>query len=312
VAYVRIENATYRNLTENDLFVCAIGYEPRSLYLLKENMKSRTSKNTLLLFLNRKFYIGKLKDELDDKCIVGIDCVYNDGSKVAEIVKDFYNKKSPVSSLNIDYSSMPRNWYYAFPKQFANISDDSKMFFWYVAGDYDKSKLSAKEFPTAGIKEVLWSTGSACPSNSTTRYHLMGLGYDGYRSEAIYNITEPNNLYICYSFNPYQNQTRLQVNEKNRWLIANSIKEIDLPLNDFSGMVSKLCELVYSLLQGGQVIIVPDGTKPLIMAMSILPDILTSSEYNDKLTCLAIERSEKFTPVEVIARQGEVFGFKVL
>lgn len=58
-----------------------------------------------------------------------------------------------------------------------------------------------------------------------------------------------------------------------------------------SGMVDKLCELVYDQMQSGQVIIIPDGPKPLIMAMSLIPDIVKK----DGVTCLHISRNTNFS-----------------
>ncbi len=72
-------------------------------------------------------------------------------------------------------------------------------------------------------------------------------------------------------------------------------------------MVSKLSEIATEFLLLGNVILIPDGPKPLIFAISLIPDILCKSG----LTCLHISRnSEYFEAVDVTAT-GTVYGFSI-
>ena len=80
---------------------------------------------------------------------------------------------------------------------------------------------------------------------------------------------------------------------------------IALHLNDFEFMVSKMCETANELLPSGDIILIPDGPKPLIFAMSLVPLMI---EKNG-ITCLHITRNkDHFEAVDVYAT-GVVCGF---
>ena len=79
-----------------------------------------------------------------------------------------------------------------------------------------------------------------------------------------------------------------------------------LRLDDFSFMISKLRDLANELLSTGDVILVPDGPKPLIFAMSLIPDLLNKNG----LTCLHISRNSDFSVVDVTAT-GTINGFSI-
>ena len=304
-----IENREYGQLTNSDFFIGTIGYEPRSLQLLKKNRKSRNADNTLLFCLDKKQYLEKypsLSDELSKKGVIIIDYQYESGPQVAACILDLYDQLPPQSTLHIDYSSMPRGWYCRLPKELLKLDAvDKRVFFWYVPG-----KHIGENFPTAGINRIFNEQGNADPAEKP-RYHIMGLGYDKFRSEAVYSIIEPENLVICYSFSTKHKEINSVVEEKNKRLFNNSVNVIDFPIDDFSGMVSILRGLVDSYLQYGQVIIVPDGPKPLVLAMSMIPDIIGEKSAEQGLTCLYIERSSDCEFIEVEARPNEIFGFEI-
>ena len=304
-----IINKEYKQLTKNDFFVGVIDYEPRSLYLLTKNKRSRNASNTLLLCLDNKHYdeySSSLSNELSGKGIIAVDCQSYSEQQVVAHMLEFLNSMPPHSTLHIDYSSMPRDWYCRLPKALLNLGAKSKnIYFWYVPGGH-----IGDNFPTAGINRIYYDHGNVDPTEKP-RYHIMGLGYDKFRSEAVYNIVEPENLVICYSFSPTRNKTKEIVIKQNQRLINNSINVIDFPLNDFAGMVSKLQGLVLNYLRYGQVIIVPDGTKPLILAMSMISDVMGNKDTEFGLTCLFIERSKDCKNIEVDARSNEIYGFQI-
>jgi len=304
-----IENREYTPLKNNDFFVGTIGYEPRSLFLLEKNKKSRSKENTMLFCLDKKHYIEgvpSLYDELSGKGIITIDCQYDSGQYVTAKVYEFFSQVPINSNLHIDYSSMPRGWYCRLPKVLSDIcSENKELFFWYVPGEH-----ISDNFPTAGVNSIYNNQERADPTEKT-RYHIMGLGYDKYRSEAVYSLIEPENLVTCYSFSLKRSETKKYVTQQNIRLLSNSINVIDFPINDFASMIAKLRGLVSNYLQYGQVIIVPDGTKPLILAMSMMPDVIDERDARG-LTCLFIERSKDCMYIEVGARQNEIYGFQLM
>ena len=82
---------------------------------------------------------------------------------------------------------------------------------------------------------------------------------------------------------------------------------VALHIEDFEFMVSKLCDTTNELLPAGDVILIPDGPKPLIFALSLVPNLVRKHG----ITCLHITRNnEHFEAVDVIAT-GTVHGFLV-
>lgn len=80
-----------------------------------------------------------------------------------------------------------------------------------------------------------------------------------------------------------------------------------LHMEDFEFMVSKLCDTVNELLPVGEVILIPDGPKPLIFALSLVPDLVGKHG----VTCLHISRNnENFEAVDV-KPTGIIRGFEV-
>ena len=72
----------------------------------------------------------------------------------------------------------------------------------------------------------------------------------------------------------------------------------------------KMNEIIIEQTREGQIIIIPDGPKPLIFAMS-LSSILT--DVDDDITCLHINRNELLADnkVKVLARENEIYGVKI-
>ena len=263
-----LKNSKYNKLTERDMLVFTVGHEPRSTYLFEQNYDSRDQYNTLAFHINNKSdgrsqYINKLKKQ----GITVIDCDYGDVRIVADRIIEFVNSReseSALGHLNIDYSSMPRSWYCALPILFDAYYDyQGEVFFWYNAGTYPRAY---KDFPTEGIDSISVFSGISLPSVDTKRYHFMGLGFDSLRTETIKSIVEPDTLIACYAYNPKYPIIKDQVYNVNKRTIQNASLSVTLPLDSFVGMVDKLCSLVYDLLQkNAQVVLVPDGPKPLIM-----------------------------------------------
>ena len=69
-------------------------------------------------------------------------------------------------------------------------------------------------------------------------------------------------------------------------------------------------EIIIEQTREGQIIIIPDGPKPLIFAMS-LSSILAN--IDDDITCLHINRNELLinNKVKVLARENEIYGVKI-
>jgi hypothetical protein len=305
-----IKNKDYAKLNATDLLICALGYEPRSCFLFEENIDSRNRENTLVFRLDKGKHMQKCLAKIKNKEIQLIDCEYKDSEKVYQCICNFLKSKSQITnktSLYIDYSSMPRSWYCPLPVSLSNsFHENIDTTFFYVAGDYpDKSE----NYPTAGIDSISVFSGLSLPAVDIKRFHIMGLGYDRIRTETVKSIIEPDLLITCYVYNPIDINSKEKISKLNKDFIKKSLLTVALPINNFSCMVDKLCELVYDQVRDGQVIIIPDGPKPLIMAMSLIPELVKKNA----ITCLHISRNNIcHNKIQVTPRKNEIFGFQVL
>ena len=138
-----------------------------------------------------------------------------------------------------------------------------------------------------------------------SRVHVVALGYDVIRTQAILSITDPSYLVSCYAYDPEREGFLENIKQINEPILARSAMSLALHVEDFEFMVSKLCDTTNELLPVGDVVLIPDGPKPLIFALSLVPDLVGKQG----VTCLHIARNnDYFEPVDVTPT-GKVCGF---
>lgn len=311
---VKLLNETYSEniFNSEDLFICSIGYEQRSYYLYDKLSKQLNSPNMLIIFFDDyKNYENTWKKLLEikkDKNIQLQFCNYENHDKVMEIIKKFiwqHKKEKENIRIHIDYSSMPRSWYCRLPKNLASwLEKEDKAFFWYVEGIYPDSY---DEYPSAGIDSFSFFSGKPTIRTDGKRVHILSLGYDTVRTQALVSILDPESIIACNAYNTKNIGISEKVKRLNKDLIAQAIALVSLQLDDMSFMISKLSELSFEYQPLGDVILIPDGPKPLILAMSLIPDMVDL----EGITCLHISRnSDHFAPIDVVAKKS-VCGFSL-
>lgn len=305
-----IHNESFDSFSFNDtdIFIFSLGYEKRSYYIYNKIQKKINSKNVLaLIFDDYKNYphTAEQKDTIIKNNSAQVEIVsYNDSEKVSDIITDFISDRDE-RRIHFDYSSMPRSWYCRIPNLLKKSLDNGKqLFFWYSEGKYPQSY---DEFPSAGIHSFSLFSGIPDLSPTGRRSHILALGYDSIRTQAITSIIDPDILITCYTYSMKRPEIKGKILKINKELLAKSTFDVAFRLEDFSFMVSKLCEIVYERIDTGSVIFVPDGPKPLIFAMSLVPNIIDKPG----VTCMHMSRNnEHFTPLKVEPR-GTVFGFSI-
>jgi hypothetical protein len=307
---MRIRNRTYQELTKSDVLICALGYESRSWFLLEQNFDTRTKENTLIFCFEKHKNVHALLNKIASKQIRVVESNYSDVNHAKQQLENFLQTISCQQEklkIHFDYSSMPRSWYCSFPFVTSESFElGEEVLFWYVSGDYPDTYTN---YPSAGIESISVFSGLALPAVDIKRFHMVGLGYDNIRTETVISITEPESLIACYAYNPKNSETKESAYKANKRVIDRALISVALPTDNFRGSVDMLCELVYNFLRDGQVILVPDGPKPLIMAMSLVPHIINKNG----LTCLHISRnSNHYSKIDVKPRESEIYGFQVL
>ncbi len=311
---VKLLNETYSNnlFFPDDLFICSIGYEQRSYHLYDQLAKQIKNENILILFYddNEKYKHCK-KKALELQQISNISNFfgnYKNYAQAIDIICDFiYQKKQREKNIrvHIDYSSMPRSWYCRLPIKLAKLLDkNDKVYFWYVEGEYP---VAYDEYPSAGIDSFTFFSGKPTLRTDNKRVHILSLGYDTIRTQALVSILDPESMIACNAYTTKNIGISENVKKINKELISQAVALVSLQLDDISFMISKLSELAREHQPLGDVIFIPDGPKPLILAMSLIPDIVKL----EGITCLHISRnSDHFTPINVVAKEN-VWGFSL-
>lgn len=308
-----IENAEFHEelFHENDLCIFAIGYEQRSYHLLdKVASFSNPPKRMVFAFDDYESHVhahNKI-DALHKNGSQFILMKYSDSQavhdKILESAKKMIAKNESIT-IHIDYSSMPRSWYCKLPLLLQDIlRDDDIVYFWYSEGEYP---ASYEEYPSAGIDAFSFYSGKPSLEIENNRVHILALGYDTIRTQAIISITDPDYLVACYAYNPRRENFAENIKRVNSDFLSKAAMSVALRLNDFCFMVSKLRDLSNELLSTGDVILVPDGPKPLIFAISLIPDLLNKNG----LTCLHIARNSSHFVVVDVTPTGVVDGFSI-
>lgn len=308
-----IENAEYRKdcFDVSDLYIFAVGYEHRSYYLY-DQLKSVLGRLEPIIFAFDDYHnFEHTRDRVEKFEKDGIHVnkqSYFEYQAVQEVIvnaiKAEITSKDSIT-VHIDYSSMPRSWYCQLPILLESIIRDvDKIYFWYAEGEYPSSY---EEYPSAGIDAFSFFSGKPSLQIENNRIHVLALGYDAIRTQAIVSITDPDYLALCYAYNPDREGFSESIQQVNHDILARAAISLSLRLNDFSFMVAKLRETANELLSTGDVILIPDGPKPLIFAISLIPDLLNKNG----LSCLHVARnSSHFEAIDVIPT-GVLYGFSM-
>jgi hypothetical protein len=308
-----IENSKYNDniFHNNDFYIFAIGYEQRSYFLYDKILSNIKSDNSLIFIFddyeNHNHTKQKIQ-EIKKNNIIPTIVKYSDSlivqNKILEELKNNDIQDDSIT-IHIDYSSMPRSWYCKLPILFQKfLKKNDTVYFWYSEGEYP---FQYKVFPTAGIDDFSFFAGKPSLQTDSNRVHVLALGWDKTRTQAILSMIDPDYIVACYAYSPQREEFPESIKETNESILLRTAMSFALRLDDFSFMVSKLREIANELLSTGDVILIPDGPKPLIFAISLVPDLLNK----DGITCLHVARnSNYFNPVNVIAT-GEIYGFSI-
>ncbi|MGN1137135.1 MAG: hypothetical protein ACI4SF_13065 [Oscillospiraceae bacterium] len=296
---------------ENSYLICSVGYEDRSFFIL--NKLKNKLENRYMAFSFTEFTKSTNKpDRISEEKLKHentIDISYDDIEVFFDKIKALIielKKKHDKLELHIDYSYMPRQWYCKLPSFLSELlSKKDAVFFWYSEGIYPKD---FKEYPTAGIDSFLYFSGNPSLRTNRKRTHLLSLSYDIIRTEGIISILDPENFISCCAYDSESTSIKQNVSKINQSIISRAKMCVYTHLDDFQLMLSKLCEIVNDFWQLGDVIIIPDGPKPLIFAMSLIPTLLNKHG----IICMQVTRTNRNTTPINVKPNGKVIGFSII
>lgn len=266
---MKINNeSSFETMRQNDLFVCSFGSETRSLALFMRASKI-LSKDNIIVFSFDTLVKSNPDVYRVSKTVQGHSINYNDWDKALSIIIEKYRSSCGSVNIHVDYSCMPRGWYTRMPDRIVPLlREGDKLYFWYTEVDvYDS-------VPNAGICGIDYFFGKPTIRPNNKRVHIIALGFDSIRTQAITNKLDPDAYITCYAYDPRNCRIGKKVEEQNDDIISNAILSFAFYINDFELMVARLCEISNELHYEGDVILVPDGPKPLIFAMSLVPVLI--------------------------------------
>lgn len=292
----KIRNVEFEldTISENDIFICAIGYEERSRYLLNKLKNHVSHDKILMLYFDDLRETKEIMTYIEEKRIYGIKTInvkYEQGDDVADLIIAFLDGiKDIIGNVYIDYSAMPRSWYSKLPDKISQKLQ-AEVYFLYVVGDYP---CDYKAYPSAGIDS--YSLIGRSSLRDKKRLHIIGIGYDSVRTEALLSILDPDMYAVCSAHYSQDDDMEQRVQEVNLKVLERAVSSVSLFTDDFSFLVARLCEMANEYLPLGDVVFVPDGPKPLIMAMSLVPQIINK----EGVVCMHVSRNlECYEPMDV-------------
>lgn len=286
-----------------DIFIGTIGYENRSEYLFKQICNKINPQNILLFYFDDYSNFDRLKKEVENlkAQYKMIERKYEEGNKVINDMISFVKERdSQEVHVHLDYSSMPRNWYCNLPMELHKLYPQ-KVTFWYVKGKYPKNY---EVYPSSGI-ETYSLIGVSTLRAEQKRMHVIGLGYDVIRTKALLSIMDPEFYSVCSAHDNSDHDIGDNVQKMNIEIISQAFKSIEFNLDDFSFIYSKLCEMANEYNPIGDIIFVPDGPKPLIMAMALVPQTIAKPG----ISCLLVSRNKSCYEPIMVEPTNKIIGF---
>lgn len=296
---------------DHTLFVFACGYEARSIALAEKILSSASNGNWTLCGFSFNTYRNFGSRPNNEKILqdYGFKCIEMDG-KDAELF--ILNIKQHLIDLGnnftqlrivIDYSSMPRSWYCRLMLECLKKDWMLAVDWVYVSGNYPEF-----DYPCVGYGEFNRFSGQP-GVDRTQLVHFFGLGLDSIRTHGIWNHLDPQCSWCFIAASKRNRDLVRQVHERNTEIIAGSIEVSEVAVDNFTEILATLSDAVRKASAQGDVALVPDGPKPLILAMSIIPTLLELPG----VFCWHVGhvKPDGYVPVDVSAT-GTYYGFRIM
>lgn len=299
------------NVQKEDLFICSVGYEERSYHLLNK-FKTKVSLQNIIVFAFEELVAKTDKpDRIKKENFESINLITSTYGKYQDFFDNIINlislrtDQNKATNVYIDYSYMPRMWYCPLPTLLKNKFKNLKVIFLYSEGIYPKNYL---EYPTAGIDSLIPYTGKPSLRCDMQRTHIISLSYDVIRTEGLLSMLDPESIITCNAYDSEFKEVHENIFSINESIISRADYSISFHLDNFSFMIAKICEVANEHISLGDVIIIPDGPKPLIFALSLAGELLKEKHG---ITCMQILRSNLEDPVVEVIANGKTVSFSI-
>ncbi|MEQ1594974.1 MAG: hypothetical protein ABL985_07735 [Casimicrobium sp.] len=255
---------------EYDLALYASGFEARSIFVA-EHMRPRARKNRVILFAEDTDLLSRPANDAFFKGIFSDDemtiSASGDHEAILLALRSLELTADPNRLIRVfvDYSAMTRTWYGAVLSYFRHVDRTNavEIDFVYAHGKYQE------KFSPMAVTEIVAQPGFAgLASGMRETVALFGLGLDKFASLAVFDRIEPDDAhYFLARPADREGLTEDKVRQENAELITQmSDAPLLLPLEDVGETFRLLCERVTVQDRRKQIVIVPMGPKPHVLA----------------------------------------------
>jgi len=305
--FTNIEESFSRS-TKPILFVFSCGYEERSLsqFLILKGLEKNHNINYLCFsFSSYKSSASRPSNDqiLFDNEIEPIELETKDWQGAWQNLSDYLSDTlNDEAQIYIDYSSMPRNWYCMLAKKLVQGELGQSAVLIYSHGKYVDSK-----YPCVGYGD--FNKFSGRPSiTATSEVNIFGLGFDSVRTHGIWTYLDPQMSISVIARAPNNDEHIQRVSRENPEIISSSSEQCEVDIDKFGKMLATLTDLSRKYQGFGDIALVPDGPKPMVIAMSLVPYYLDEKGFYS--WHVGHVKPDGYKPIDIEC-SGEFFGFGV-
>lgn len=134
------------------------------------------------------------------------------------------------------------------------------------------------------------------------------MGFDSIRTHGIWNYLDPQLSVTVIAKSPNNKEHCDRVRKENPEILSASESVFEVNIDQFSSTLSTLIDISRKYSTYGDISLVPDGPKPLVLAMSLVPFYLdTKGVY-----CWHVGhvKPDEYEPIDIKC-SGEFFGFSI-
>lgn len=289
--------------TSYDIGFFASGYEERCTHIPKLLEQSKIARPVVLAFqeLDRDEQRQENDQYFKDQWVgFSTKLSGNQDGPIYEILQTAKIDPSKPLRILVDYSSMSRVWYAGilnwarFTSSYKNIILDLV----YSVGSHQDT---LPPMVISDFVSIPGCEGGAAPVFRSVA--VFGLGFEGLAALCVLDRLEPDEVYAYFAspaaFADYPARARAE----NQELIYHADATLELPLSSVAQTYSLLAELVAPHRSHAEVVMIPMGPKPHVLAA-----ILLSMRF-EEIGCLRVS-GKRFTRERVQAT-GEIVSTTV-
>lgn len=199
--------------------------------------------------------------------VTHVSCDYDDDGQVYEVLQRIAKPEMKQIRILVDYSSMSRTWYAAVANWARVVSENCTVTvdFMYSVGVYPE-ELTPIFVDSIGVM-------AACeggPPRFEKAVSILGLGFYQEMAQTVLEHLQPDSKYVYWA-DPGATKTYAQrVTGANQFLIDSADGRLRVPFHDVEGTLRGLTELALPHLPHSEVVCVPLGPKPHVLATVLL------------------------------------------